>query len=156
MVTEPAPRTFSKRFFSTWSAQLVSSTADILTLPALGKTAIDYLRFSEDRQSQQIVALYDKLNATERKAVTIDYLIMAAGADPAHLWGRINEELYRVRGMVGGLLACEAAPDVTRKVIEHALRPDGYQDRRLILETVGVASVLGQSVNSRHRVKARR
>ena len=33
-VTAPAPRTFSRRFFSTWSAQLVSSTGDMVEIAA--------------------------------------------------------------------------------------------------------------------------
>jgi hypothetical protein len=32
--TEPTPRTFSSRFLKTWSAQLVSSTAEIGLRPA--------------------------------------------------------------------------------------------------------------------------
>ena len=43
-VTEPTPRTFSSRFFSTWSAQLVSSTA-VMAWPAVasGSTASDQI-----------------------------------------------------------------------------------------------------------------
>jgi hypothetical protein len=102
----------------------------LLRKARLGKTAIEYLRFSEDEQARQIVALYDRLNATERKAVTIDYLVMAAGADPPHIWGCINAELYRV----AGVLACINAPTVMRNIIESALKPSGYQDRRLFFE----------------------
>ena len=42
-VTEPTPRTFSSRFFSTWSAQLVSSTGLSGRAPRLasGSTASD-------------------------------------------------------------------------------------------------------------------
>ncbi len=41
-VTEPTPRTFSRRFFSIWSAQLVSSTAlwRVASSPS-GSTASD-------------------------------------------------------------------------------------------------------------------
>ena len=46
----------------------------------------EYLRFSDDVQANQIVARFNSLNSTERKAVTIDYLIMATGAD-VHISG---------------------------------------------------------------------
>jgi hypothetical protein len=134
-------------------AEPKTNLAWLLRKAVLGKTAVDYLRFSDDEQARQIVALYDSLNATERKAVTIDYLIMAAGADVHHVSGVIQEAVSRIRGVEAGLLAYMDAPKVMKKTVEHALTPDGYQDRRLILETVGVASLLRQtSVTSRPRV----
>ena len=44
-VTEPTPRTFSSRFLSTWSAQLVSSTGVIARAPPVvsGSTASDQI-----------------------------------------------------------------------------------------------------------------
>jgi hypothetical protein len=52
----------------------------LLRKSGLGNTAVKYLRFSDDDQARRIVKLYDSLaNATERKAVTIDFL-----ADPSH------------------------------------------------------------------------
>ena len=38
-------------------------------------------RGTADEQARRIIELYYSLNATKRKAVTIDYLVMAAGAD---------------------------------------------------------------------------
>ena len=38
-LTEPTPRTFSKRFFRVWSAQLVNSTADMALAPGAGACA---------------------------------------------------------------------------------------------------------------------
>ncbi|MGA3213860.1 MAG: hypothetical protein ABSD20_21335 [Terriglobales bacterium] len=43
--------------------------------------------------------LYHKLNATERKAVSIDYLVMAAGADVHNVSGVIQEEISRAEGI---------------------------------------------------------
>jgi hypothetical protein len=115
-----------------------TNLAWLLRKAALGKTAIDYLRFSRDEQALQIVALYDSLNATERKAVTIDYLIMAAGADVHHVSGVIQEMLSRIRGVEAGLLAYMDAPNVMKRAIKHALTPDGHKDRKLVLQAAGV------------------
>src|SRR6185437_3754022 len=55
-----------------------TNLARMLRTSRLGKTAIEYLKFSDDEQARRIVELHYSLkNATERKAVTIDYLIMA-------------------------------------------------------------------------------
>lgn len=122
----------------------------LLRAAGLDKTAaLAHLGLSTDQQAGRIVALYYSLNSTERKAVSIDYLLLAAGADPHHIWGCIQEELSRVQGMGGGILACMDALKVMR---ERALTPDGYQDRRLLFQMAGVLPVPGQqSVTSRHR-----
>jgi hypothetical protein len=111
--------------------------ASRLRAARLGKTAVDYLRFSDDQQARQIVRLYDRLNATERKAVTIDYLVLAAGADVHHVSGVIEEEVSRAEGIMAGILVWRAVPDVTKKLIEHALKPNGYKDRTLLYQLTG-------------------
>ena len=120
------------------NAQPKTNLAWVLRKAGVGKTAITYLRFSSDEQARKILALYDSLNATERKAVTIDYLIMAAGVDVHHISGVVQEELSRVEGTRAGLLACRDAPCVIQKAIERALTPDGYKDARMLLQIVGV------------------
>ena len=89
-----------------------TNLARLLHKIRLGKTAIDYLRFSKDEAARRIVALHDALNATERKAVTIDYLILAAGADVHHISGVVQEEVSRLRGFETSLLLSSAMPEV--------------------------------------------
>jgi hypothetical protein len=103
----------------------------LLRRAKLGPTAIKYLEFSDDPQAQRIVALHRSLNATEQKAVTIDYLIMAAGADVHHVSGVIQEEVSRMRGMTMGILV---HADVFNVSMQRALQPDGHQDRKLLFE----------------------
>lgn len=121
-----------------------TNLAWLLRKAEMGQTAIDYLRFSEDEGARRIVALYDKLNATERKAVTIDYLIMAAGADVHHVSGLIQEGVSRVREAQAMLLVCESALDVTKKAIERAKTPEDYKDSELVFRIMGVLPVPGQ------------
>jgi len=115
-----------------------TNLARLLRKAGLGRTAIEYLKFSRDEQAQRICALYYGLNATERKAVTIDVLAMAAGADIHHVWGVIQEGLSRVAEVETVLVACINASCVTQKSIEYALTPNGYEDRELILRILGV------------------
>jgi len=117
-----------------------TNLAWLLRKSRLGKTAIDYLGVSNDEQAQRIVALYHRLNRTERKAVTIDYLMLASGADLHHIWGCIQEELSRAAGIV----ICEALPEMLRKAIERAKGPDGYRDCYLLLQMAGLLPVPGQ------------
>jgi hypothetical protein len=108
--------------------------ARLLRGAGLGKTAIEYLKFSKGEQARQIVELYYSLNsATERKAVTIDYLILAVGADVHQVWGLIQEGVSRRSEAEAGLLVAMNAPDVTRKAIECAMTADGHQDREFVL-----------------------
>jgi hypothetical protein len=125
-------------------AQPKTNLARLLRKAGLGKTAIEYLKFSSDEQARRILDLYYALNATERKAVTIDYLIMAAGADSHHVWGVLQEGLSKVKGAETALLACMNAPGVTQKAVEYALTPGGHADRELILRILGVAPALSQ------------
>ncbi len=119
------------------NAQPETNLAWLLRRARLGKTAIDYLRFSEAEQPRQIVARFDSLNSTERKAVTIDYLIMATGADVHRIWGVIQEELSRTEGLVAGLAANVNLVRVVKKAVENALTPGGHEDRKLILQMAG-------------------
>jgi len=115
-----------------------TNLARFLRKAGLGETAISYLGVSSDEQAQQIVALYQRLNATERKAVTIDYLVLAARADVHRILGCISAEQYRV----AGVFACM---DALKVMIERALTPDGYQDRRLLFQIVGVLPMPGEN-----------
>lgn len=100
----------------------------------LDETAIEYLELSRDEQARRIVELYNSLkSATERQAVTIDYLIIAAGADVHHVWGVIQEEVSRRSEIETCLLVAMHAPDVTQKIIERAKTPEGYKDRELLM-----------------------
>jgi hypothetical protein len=126
------------------NARPQTNLARLLRRAGLGKTAISYLESSKDEQAGKIVALYNQLNATERKAVTIDYLVLAAGADSAHIWGCINEELYRMVGVL-------ASMDALKVMRERALTPEGYQDRKLLFQIAGVLPVPGQQGLTRLR-----
>ena len=114
-----------------------TNLAWLLRKAKLGKTAMKYLRFSEDEHARQIVARYDSLCSTERKAVTIDYLILATGADAHHIWGMINEELSRLEGWTATLAASVNAVRVVEKTVESALTPGGHEDRKLFFQITG-------------------
>ncbi len=111
-----------------------TNLARLLRGAGRGKAAIEDLKFAKGEQARQIVELYYSLSsATERKAVTIDYLIMAAGADVHQVWGLIQEGVSRHSKAETGMLVATNTPGVMRKTIEHALTPKGHKDRELVL-----------------------
>jgi hypothetical protein len=115
-----------------------TNLSGLLRKAGLGKTGIEFLKFSDEEHARRIRDLYYALNSTERKAVTIDYLIMAADADAHHVWGVIQEGLSRVAEAEAVLVACINAPGVIRQAVEHAQTPEGHADRELILQILGV------------------
>lgn len=128
-----------------------SNLARLLRMAGLGKTAIEYLKWCNDEEARRIVELYHSLNATERKAVTIDYLIMATGLDAHRVWGLIHEGVSRCSGFKTTLVVAASAPDVTRKAIERALTPQGHKDRELVLTMGGVLPTHPRRPGSRWR-----
>lgn len=130
-----------------------TNLARALRKARLGKTAIDYLRLSSDEQAQRIVALYSTLNSTERKAVTIDYLVMAAAVDVHHISGVIQEERSRLGGME--LLASMDSPAVVEKAIERALTDEGSKDRELIFRIVGLLPASPSAFQTLHSSRRR-
>jgi hypothetical protein len=119
-------------------AQPRTNLARRLRAAGLGNTAIEYLKFSKDEQARQLVELYLSLkSATERKAVTIDYLILAGGMDVHRVWGLIQEALSWTSEVESTLMICMKSNEVTQKAIERALTPGGHKDRELVLRTIG-------------------
>ena len=121
----------------------------------LGSTGIEYLKLSDDDQAQRIVALYDSLNATERRAMTVDYLVLAAGADVHHVWGLIQEELSRVTDTRAMLMASMRVSDVIETAIESALTPEGHHDRKLVLQAARVFPIPGPTTPRLHLLRRR-
>lgn len=127
-----------------------TNLARLLRKAGRGKTGIEYLAFSKAEEARRIVELYHSLkSATERKAVTIDYLIMVAGADVHQVWGLIQEGVSRRSELETGLLVAASMPDVTRKAIERALTPQGHKDRELVLTIGGLLPTYPRRPGSR-------
>lgn len=148
-----APLSFPKRKLSPMQRACVSLGLPVDVRPGTNlarrlrqvglrtSATVEHLQLSPDEQARRIVELYSLLkNATERKAITIDHLIAAAGADAHHVWGVINEGLSRASEAEATLVACINAPDVTRKTIKFALLPGGHKDRALLLRIATVLS----------------
>jgi hypothetical protein len=110
----------------------------------LAKTAIEYLKCAKGEQARQIVQrFYSLKTATERKAVTIDHLILAEGSDFHQVRGLIMEGVSRVSEVETDLLIAMNTPDLIRKAIESAKTPGGHKDRELLLRIAAPLLSLG-------------
>jgi hypothetical protein len=117
----------------------------LLRKAGIGSTVIQYLEFSKSDQAQTVVQLFSELNATERKAATIDLLILAAGVDVHHIIGQIAEGASRAGREVAMMLAYASLPEVTRITIERAQMPEGAKDRALVFQLANASGLLAEN-----------
>lgn len=143
--TEKTPEKRAMKSLSLASAPPPVVTSALKEAKIDQETALDYLRCSRTPEALLLVQCYDSLMPTERKAITIDHLCAAAkdkegnSIDPSRCLGIITEQMFSHKVSVTNLLAAANAPKVMEKSIRFAGMRDGYQDRKMLLQTVGVA-----------------
>ena len=109
--------------------------------------AILYLRCSKAPEAVLMCLKYDSLVDTEKQAITLDHLCAAAknekgeSVDPSRCLGIITEQMFSRSISVTNLIAASRAPDVMKAAVWYAGTPDGHQDRKMLLQTIGVAPV---------------
>ena len=107
-----------------------------------------------DPKLAPVMARYNSLTAKEREAVSIDVLIAGAVAsgieiDPPDILGAVVAELTRTNTALTSMVAAMAAPNTMKAVARAAQSTlDGHNDRKLLLQTVGVAPVPKTSVTN--------
>jgi hypothetical protein len=100
-----------------------------------------YLRHADDEGARKLVALHTTLAKGERDAVTIDHYIAAAGVDFHKVFGVISEQVSRIEGTKASMIAAVSSPLMMRAAGEWGATYDGHADRKMILQTAGVAPV---------------
>jgi hypothetical protein len=113
----------------------------ILQEAQLGPEIFTYLKNSQSDEAKKVSKLYWALPQPQRKEVTIDHLIAAAGVDHIKVLGSLTEELYRIKSEVATLIAAVESPDTMRATAAYAQQPKGHQDRKMLLQTARVAPV---------------
>jgi hypothetical protein len=89
-----------------------------------------------------ICAMFDRLNASQKNAIDIDYLTAAAHCkDVYKIAGLITETYTRVKGMETAMRAAQESPGIMAKFAKHAKTSKGFNHGKLILQTTGVAPV---------------
>jgi len=109
---------------------------------------ISCLRTSQDENAMMICAMFDRLNASQAKAIDIDYLAAAAHCkDVYKIAGLITETYTRVKGMETAMRAAQESPGIMKSVTRHAKGKDGFHHAKLVLQTTGVAPTPKNNTN---------
>ena len=99
------------------------------------------LRNSMTEEAKLMIAKLETLSKGERKLITIDHLIAAAGVDPSRALSLVIEEVHRQKSAVSSLLMASAHPEVTKSTIIWAHTAEGVQDRKLLHSSMGTTPV---------------
>lgn len=104
------------------------------------------LMFSEEPEAKQILGLLNSLHPQVRHRVTgdpdgIDYLCASLKIRSSRLAGILMEHLAELRSVKAQAKLSFAAPEIADAAIETAKiqGSEGYQDRKMILQSVGIA-----------------
>lgn len=115
-----------------------------------------YLRHSGNEDARVVVRLYDELAKQEREAVTLDHYIAAGkvairdkvgkvtGDRPVDfhaVFGALSEQVSRIEGAAAQMMAAVRGPAMVKAAEMWGGMPDGHADRKLLLQTAGVAPV---------------
>jgi len=113
----------------------------------LGPEVYTYLKNSVAPEAKKIVRMYFALETKQREEVTIDHLIAAAEVDHIKVWGAISEEVMRAKGAAASMIAALRSPEAMSAAAIFAGTEGGHADRKMILQTAGVAPVPTNQIN---------
>lgn len=99
------------------------------------------LRNSSRDEAKVLMEKFELLSISERKAITLDHLLAATGIDVHAAMGAIVESISRQGASISTLIIAAAHPKVTEKTIQFAQRVDGFQDRKLLHQSIGTTPV---------------
>lgn len=102
-------------------------------------STIDFARIAADTdvRFQRLVALWDDLSRTDRKRLHAEDLCRAAEIPPEDYLAEITRIAFRVNCDAANLVAAAAHPKVIKRAVMEALKPEGVQDRRFLLQHAG-------------------
>lgn len=108
----------------------------------------NFLRSSTRDEAKRMMKRFDNLHPREKELVTIDHLIAAEGMDANDAVEIILGQAHRQGATIASMMVAVAHPDVMRSAIEFAKDPEGFNDRKMVLQTGGSVAVPKNIVNS--------
>ena len=96
---------------------------------------MEIARHCQDEEVQKVVALWEGLE-DPRQTAGLDQLCQDAGVRPSHVLGQVMAFLWSRSVDTIKLIAAVQMPAVMMKTIERALGPDGFRDRKMVMEHV--------------------
>jgi hypothetical protein len=109
----------------------------IRAIQALGSKQhfIEYARLSHDEKIQALVARWDRLSPSDRRALSISDLCAATGLRFSKLLGAVTAQAFDQNTDVSSLIAAVNQPRVVKAAVRSALclGPAGVRDRHMLL-----------------------
>jgi hypothetical protein len=91
-----------------------------------------------DAKLAPVVEDWDRMKPPLQKAVDLDALCEAHGADPTHFISIVGEAQMRFRDNASVILAALSLPSVVQKSIDMALIDEGVKDREMLFQHSGL------------------
>lgn len=109
---------------------------------------LNFLRSSTRDEARRMMKRFDNLHPRERELVTVDHLIAAEGMDANDAVEIILGQAHRQGATIASMMVAVAHPDVMAKSIEFAKEAEGFNDRKMVLQTGGSVAVPKSVINS--------
>jgi len=118
-----------------------TNLASILKEAGLKHSVWTYIRHADSEDCRKLVATYVKLAPGERDAVSIDHYLAATHADFHKVFGALSEQVSRIEGGKAAMMISASAPRMAKAASNFGDFLHGHADRKMILQTAGVAPV---------------
>lgn len=109
---------------------------------------LNFLRSSTRDEARRMMKRFDNLPPREQQLVTIDHLIAAEGMDANDAVEIILGQAHRQGASIASMMVAVAHPDVMKAAIDFAKEPEGFNDRKMVLQTGGSVAVPKSVINS--------
>jgi len=92
------------------------------------------LAIAHEPRVEQAVEAWRQLTPWQRRSVTLEDLAAKAGLTPGEFLGAVVRASFEHGGPITDLIIASAFPGVMRTAVKRALRPNGVEDRALLME----------------------
>lgn len=115
------------------------------------KSVIGYIQLAAaegDKDALTWIHVWNDLGEYERRTITLDDICAASGIKPSVILKAIVGVAFEANCDVANLVAASTHPDVVAASAKHALKKDGIEDRKLLLQHHGfVPTPKGTTIN---------
>jgi hypothetical protein len=114
---------------------------------ALGgeENLIELARLSPDSKMRQVVQVWDRLTAEERRTIPLDQVLASVDQPAEDFLAEMVRAAHRHSVDFAGLALGLQLPSVVQATVKNALTPKGTKDREMILKHAGLLPVPSNS-----------
>lgn len=98
------------------------------------------LDLSDSPDARKLVRTRALLNQSERAVAPFEAIALSAGMTTKHAFGVVAEAIIEASQDASRILLHTSMPEVMQASIDHAKKPDGVVDRRMLMQSTGLAT----------------